>query len=369
MLTQRIASGFLVFLSSSSAFISKYRRAYSLSSSISLPSKNSSPVSVAMTSQFIDIGANLLDPRFTDGIYRGTFRHEPDLDLIMERAHKAGVSRIILTAGTVAESREALEKARQWRETYPNIIFSSTVGVHPTRCQQVFEPTDASNVDPDALLDELLEIAKDGMTDGTVVAIGEIGLDYDRLEFCPKDVQQKYLLRQLEAVAKPTRLPLFLHNRSVGSDLYDILKRESESWSGVGVVHSFDDSLELASRFINDLQLYIGLNGCSLRSDKSLAVVKELPLTSIHLETDCPYCDVRKSHPGFQYIKTAYEARAEKKFERGKLVKNRQEPCHIVQVAEIVAGVKQLPVADVADQCYRNTMACFYNNQDTNISS
>jgi TatD DNase family protein len=110
--------------------------------------------------------------------------------------------------------------------------------------------------------------------------------------------------------------------------------------------------LELAVGFMEDLDLYIGLNGCSLRTDESLAVVKELPLDKILLETDCPYCEVRKTHPGYQYIQTHFEGKSEKKFERGLTVKSRIEPCHIVQVAEVVAGCKDVPVEEVANACY-----------------
>lgn len=233
---------------------------------------------------------SLLDERFTHGIYRGSYRHEPDLDQVMHRAVETGVKHVILTAGTVTESRLAVEKAREWKMLYPDIQFSSTVGVHPTRCQQVFEEAGQSGGDApvaDDLLKELLDIALDGMKDGTVVAVGEIGLDYDRLEFCPADVQQKYFVRQLETLATRTGLPLFLHNRAVGDDLYKILSEHQDCWkAGGGVVHSFDDSTELAMKFIDDLGLYIGLNGCSLRTDDNLETARQLPLSSILLETE-----------------------------------------------------------------------------------
>jgi TatD DNase family protein len=238
---------------------------------------------------------SLLEDRFTEGIYRGTFRHEPDLDLILKRAADVGVKRIVLTAGTVTESRKAVEAARSWQTTYGSNIdlqFTCTVGVHPTRCKQVFVDGDSSDEndnkkpDDEGLLQELLDIATDGMKDGTVVAIGEIGLDYDRLEFCPADIQKKYLIRQLEVLATNTGLPLFLHNRSVRSELFTILKEHSNCWKRGGVVHSFDDTKELAMKFIEDLGLYIGLNGCSLRTPENLETASQLPLDRILLETE-----------------------------------------------------------------------------------
>lgn len=129
--------------------------------------------------RFVDIGANLLEERFTAGVYRGTFRHEPDLDLVWQRAYDVGCRRIILTAGTVEESRQAVIKAREWNvhKDNPGIRFYSTVGVHPTRCRQEFVDKAAERgTTAEALLEELCQVALDGQTDGTVVAVGELGL-------------------------------------------------------------------------------------------------------------------------------------------------------------------------------------------------
>jgi len=339
--------------------------------------------------RFVDIGANLLDERYTDGIYYGKQRHEPDFDLVLERALRQGVTHVILTAGTLEESRKALDVVKsyraRWREESrdgdgggpPPLFLGCTVGVHPTRCKQEFVDKPAAAAEEgeektlgsaDAVLDALTDLLERGHDDGAVVAIGEFGLDYDRLEFSPKDVQIEFFRRQLDRYRHRSAkdlgtLPLFLHNRSVGRDLLEILLEHRdevhpETGEAVplrGVVHSFDDTLELAREFI-DLGLYIGLNGCSLKTEDNLSVVRDLPLDRILLETDCPYCEIKATHAGHGYVRTTFPKKAEKKHEAGKLVKGRNEPCQIVQVAEVIAGVKGIPVEEVARACYRNSM-------------
>lgn len=61
----------------------------------------------------------------------------------------------------------------------------STVGCHPTRCLE-FEVDNGTPVD---YLEKLKDIIRSG--NNKVVAIGECGLDYDRIQFCPKDIQKK----------------------------------------------------------------------------------------------------------------------------------------------------------------------------------
>jgi len=244
------------------------------------------------------------------------------------------------------------------------------VGVHPTRCQQEFIENVAAEEGKtaDTVLGELRELLSHAFDKGYIAAIGEIGLDYDRLEFTPKDVQNEFFRRQLDCFLYEGRpelasLPLFLHNRSVGSDVLEILgenrdrvNAQSEATVPIrGVVHSFDDSLELAEAFI-DLGLYIGLNGCSLKTEENLAVVRELPLDRILLETDCPYCEIKATHAGHNYITTTFPKKPDKKFVMGTMVKGRNEPNQIVQVAEVIAGVKGITVREVADTCYKNSM-------------
>ena len=294
---------------------------------------------------FVDIGANLLSEMY-QGTYRGKERHEADLDDVLKRAWAGGLDRIIVTGGTLAESREALVLARTDSRLF------STVGVHPTRCGE-FGDTDA---DRDAHVEALAELAEEGMRDGTVVALGELGMDYARTSFCDVETQRRGFLAQL-TVAERTGLPLFLHNRETGFDLLDLLTENRSRFSG-GVVHSFDDTADLAVA-IMDAGLYVGINGCSLKTAENLDVVRTIPLDRMLLETDCPWCDVRASHAGSNHVRTAFPTKQEKKWARGSCIKSRYEPVHIIQVAEVVAGAKGVEVSVVAEASRRNAYKLF----------
>lgn len=90
-------------------------------------------------------------------------------------------------------------------------------------------------------LQSLREVARDGMSDGRVVAIGEIGLDSDRLFFCSKEQQERCFDLQIQ-LAKDTGLPMFLHMRNAFHRFRAILEKHREGFGEKGfrgVVHSF----------------------------------------------------------------------------------------------------------------------------------
>jgi hypothetical protein len=159
----------------------------------------------------IDIGLNLSDDMY-DGKYNGKQKHEADRALVLERAAQSGVEKMMLTGGCLEDSKAVLALAR----TDSTGALFSTVGVHPTRCDEM----DAGG-DADTYLAELLALCKDGQSDGRVVAIGECGLDYERLHFCSKEVQLRNFEKQL-LLAEQTGLPLFLHCRAAATDLVEM---------------------------------------------------------------------------------------------------------------------------------------------------
>lgn len=304
---------------------------------------------------YVDVGANLTDGMFR-GVYRGKRAHEDDLGAVLRRAREAGVSDIIVTAGTLEEAREAVALARETREDGAAPRLYATCGVHPTRCGAFADDVDGA----DAHLEKLKRVALDGKASGTIVAIGEMGLDYDRLEFCDAATQKEMFEKQF-ALAEATSLPLFLHMRAACDDFLEIIDRNAHRFTA-GVVHSFTGGAREAAAVLARENLLIGLNGCSLKTQENLDVVKTIPLDRIVLETDAPWCGIKPTHAGFAAVAPPLSwpkpVKKEKWF-AGALIKDRCEPAHIVCVAQIIACAHGVGVDVVAEACARNARRVF----------
>ena len=132
-------------------------------------------------------------------------------------------------------------------------------------------------------------------------------------------------------------------------------------------MHSFTgDEEELHALLAMDL--YIGINGCSLKTKENLEVAKQVPLDRIMLETgrpcaqnspDCPYCDIRNSHASSSLVKTKFQKSAKDKYKADRMVKDRNEPCTMVQVLEVVAALKEISEDELAEHAWANTIRMF----------
>ncbi|KAL8278945.1 hypothetical protein RQP46_008614 [Phenoliferia psychrophenolica] len=322
----------------------------------------SSSASSALTPpRLIDIGSNLSDPVFR-GVYRGKRGHPDDWADIVQRARNAGVVGQILTGDCLAGAKESLELAKDQDGLFV------TVGCHPCRADE-FESFVGG---PEAYLEALAEVVEANLASagGKVVAIGECGLDFDRLEHCSKEVQLKYFPVQLTLASKYD-LPLFLHSRNAHKEFLSILQAHPTKLRGV--VHSHTGTLEEAQELIA-AGFLIGVNGCSFKEQSGLDCVRELPLDKLLVESDCPWCEVRPSHasfpllsllstsPSHSHLRPLYNPEGAVKKERwaqGKTVKSRNEPVATGQVAWIVAQLKGVSLEEVAETTFRNTEALF----------
>jgi TatD DNase family protein len=296
-----------------------------------------------MVSRFIDIAVNLTDDMY-QGYYHGKKHHDTDIEVVLERASASGAEKIIITGTTLADSVKAIEMCKMYREQgvlapaagkpnrrYPDLYC--TVGIHPTQCSDF--QGDEENISEAAaehnslIIEQLRRVIADGLLAKCVVAVGEIGLDFDRLEFCPKTKQMVGFREQLQ-LAKEFDLPVFFHNRNSTADFVTVLEgflKETGYYTvpsdssvvtvrsgyrgkcrSVGVVHSFtgtDEELAMvlgvgsgAGSGTSAAQpaLYVGINGCSLKTTEGLEAVRGIPLHRLLLETDAPWCGVKNTH-------------------------------------------------------------------------
>lgn len=247
----------------------------------------------------------------------------------------------MITGSDLEESQRAISLAEQ----YPGLCYA-TVGVHPCSAKTFTKHSAGA----EALLQNLKDLAVKGRDNGTVAAFGEIGLDYDRLFHCDAETQREYFAKQLD-VAVELNLPLFLHSRAAAEDFELLLRERLDRLPKRGVVHSFTGTLEEMRRLV-DLGFDIGINGCSMKTEENMTVVKEVPLERLQIETDGPWCEMRPSHASSKYLKDAPplpKAVKKEKWEEKCMVKGRNEPCAITNVAYAVAGVKAIPVEEVIE--------------------
>ncbi|MBW6509257.1 MAG: YchF/TatD family DNA exonuclease [Desulfuromonadales bacterium] len=254
------------------------------------------------TPKLVDSHAHLDNSRFTE-----------DLDQVFLAAQTAGVRYILSIGCDLQSSVTNVDLASRYEPLY------AAVGFHPH---------DASQLD-DSALEQLRHLAQQPK----VVAVGEIGLDYYRNR-SPHDTQQQAFRLQIQ-LARELGKPVIIHDRDAHEDVLRILAEQQAAAVG-GVLHCFSGDLAMAHKCL-DMGFYLSFTGAITypKNDQVRAMLRQLPLERILLETDCPYLAPQPY--------------------RGK----RNEPAYLLQTAETLAEIKGLKLADVARITSRNCYDLF----------
>lgn len=191
-------------------------------------------------------------------------RFNSDRDNVLRNCHASGINKIVVPAITRNNWGEVLTLCRQYDELYP------ALGLHPLFSEQHS--------------DEDIELLDTYLYHHSVVAIGEIGLDYyDRN--ANREKQQHFFTEQLK-LAEKNQLPVLLHVRKAHSDTLERLKKYKLVG---GIAHAYNGSLEQAREYIKlGFKLGFGAMLTYERATKIRRLASELPLASIVLETDAP---------------------------------------------------------------------------------
>lgn len=186
---------------------------------------------------------------------------------VLERARESGVRGFLVPATRADDFGPTLDAARGEENVW------CALGVHPHDAITFADPAETS--------------IRSAAGDRTIVAVGEIGLDF-HYDHSPREVQREVLRRQI-TIARDCDLPVIVHNRESTADLIAILREEGSA--GVrGVIHSFTEDAAAAREFL-DLGFLISFSGIvTFRSAEALRdAARHVPLDSMLIETDSPF--------------------------------------------------------------------------------
>jgi TatD DNase family protein len=251
----------------------------------------------------IDSHCHIAGPEFAD-----------DLSAVIERARAAGLAHALVILA--ADDEPEIEQGRAVAAAWGAVRFS--IGIHPHAAGKFAADPAAAAQAVDA------RIGAQPLTR----ALGEIGLDY-HYDVAPREVQQQVFGEQIR-LARRRRLPVVIHTREADEDTFRILGEESAQEVG-GVFHCFTGDRAMARRAL-DIGFHISLAGIVTfpRAVELKEVAKLVPIDRLLIETDSPFL-----------APVPY---------RGK----RNEPAHVVRVAETIAELRGTDAQSIGDAARRN---------------
>ncbi len=250
-----------------------------------------------------------------------------DMEATIQRAADAGVS--MNTVGTQFDtSKASVELAEKFENVY------ATIGLHPIHTGKSYHDEKELGEGGKAFTSrgEDFDAAKyEALAQSPkVIAIGECGLDYFRLEEDTKKTQEVAFIQQIE-LANKLQKPLMLHIREAYDDSLAILKAHAKV---KGDVHFFAGNWDVAKQFL-DFGFTLSFTGVLTFTQDYDEVVRNAPLDMLLIETDAPYV-------------------APKPY-RGK----RNEPAYVIEVAKAIARIRGADEEVVREQLLTNARRVF----------
>lgn len=236
-------------------------------------------------------------------------QYSPDeIPSILQRARDAGVGIIICAGTTLDSTRACVQMSRQY-----DVIYAG-VGIHPMEAHQEID---------EGTYGDLEAVAKGNPK---VVCISEVGLDF--LPTSPDHQIQFQVFREQIRLARSLKLPIIFHSRESHPEVFRTLREEGAEEVG-GTMHYFQGDEATALEAIS-CGFFISLARPLLRLPELQGVAKTIPLEHIVLETDAAPQPFKK-----------YRS-------------NWTEPRHVLTVAEKLAELKGITLAEVAEVTTRN---------------
>ena len=246
-----------------------------------------------------------------------------DVDAVREQARAQGVVHCVLPAVERSNWDSVRLLAHRHGDSY-------ALGIHPLYTGRA----------QDEDLELLAHTLQQHRADPRLVAVGEIGLDY----FVPgldAERQLRFYREQL-ALARRFDLPVILHVRRSADQLLKALRQVKVRG---GIAHAFNGSLQQAQAFVA-LGFKLGFGG-AVTYDRALQLRRlatELPLGSLVMETDSP--DIP---PHWLYTTAAERAQGQPQ--------GRNTPAELPRIAQVVADLRGMAVADLAQSSTANACA------------
>ncbi|SEA15731.1 TatD family hydrolase [Pedobacter hartonius] len=233
--------------------------------------------------------------------------------LLFQRCFESQVNRLFLPNVDIS----SIAKIDDLVKKYPDNCFGM-LGLHPCDVKEGYEE----------VLAEILQ----SMEGRKIYAVGETGIDlyWDKSTL---GMQQAAFREQIKW-AKERKLPIVIHCREAFDEVFEILEEEKGD-DLRGIMHCFTGNLEQAERTIA-LGFYLGIGGVVTYKKAGLdAVLMQVPLAHIVLETDSPYL-----------APVPY---------RGKP----NESSYLVHIAQRVADIYNISIGEVAEVTTANSVKIF----------